>query len=316
MAIRRLAPEPSTWFFSERMTTFAAEKDEYNVVFVGSSHYRSALDPALFDQLTAEADRPMKSFNFGLPGIRLHEINYVVRRIGELEPANLDWVFIEPWFQVQLKEANLKKHRLIYYHDPTATLLALRCIRHQPPPKEGRLHHYQQILQHSAYWQTNQGLALSLIRDFYQGNSPARTRLMNRVTEGRGYYKREGSSFYQAEQQRYEKQVAELPSLFRQEPLEPEVARLLTPTLREVEAMGARPVILFGPSVSTPFDLVLPDEAPHADIVRLDDIGRYPELFALKNRWDMGHLNNRGARLATRATAEAFLEIATGKEGD
>ena len=94
-------------------------------------------------------------------------MNYVIRRIRDLEPARLEWVIFEPWIQLQLKENNLLKRRLIYYHDLPATLLALRGIHRQARPEEGRLVHYRRILQHFACRATNQGLALSLITDLY-----------------------------------------------------------------------------------------------------------------------------------------------------
>ena len=315
IGVRWLAPEPNAWFFSERMTTFESQKDDYTVVFVGSSHYRSAIDPRLFDRLTAEAGRPARSFSFSMPGIRLPETDYVIRRIRALKPANLKWVVIEPWMIVQLNEFNLRKRRLIYYHDLLATLMALRCIHHQPEPKYGRLVHYQRHIQHFVYRQTNQGLALSLVGDFYQGDSPARTRLLQKVTSGLGYAKREGSGFNQAERIKYQKKIQELPSIFRKSTLEPELAKLLVIILREVEAMGARPIFLFAPSTATPYELILPDDAPATEIVRLDDIERYPELFALESRWDMGHTNHQGAQLATAAAAEEFLRISAGKDG-
>jgi hypothetical protein len=307
--IRQWAPEPNVVYYSERMAAFAPDKDDYTVLFVGSSRFRSAIDPALFDTLTSGAGHPTRSFNFGLPGLRLQELDYVVRQIRDLKPAALEWVFIEPWFKVNLKPANLKKRRVIHYHDLPATLLALRTIRHLPPTGFGRLYHSRQILQHFAYRETNQGLALSLIGDFYRGGSPARVELMQRVAEGRGYYKREGSTLHGAERRRYEGLVAEWPSIYRRQPLAPDVAHQLAPTIRQVETTGARPVILFAPSTAIPFELVLPGEAA-APIIRLDDIDRHPELFAREHRWDVEHTNHRGAQLTTTALADAFLQLA------
>ncbi len=104
--------------------------------------------------------------------------------------------------------------------------------------------------------------------------------------------------------------MRKFPSQYRQETLEPELARLLVPMLHKVEAMGARPILLLGPTMSTSANLVLPSDAPDTPINRLEDIRRYPQLFALESRWDSGHTNHKGGQLTTAAAAHAFLQIA------
>lgn len=307
--IRWLAPQPYIRFFSERLTVFESRRDEYNLVFIGSSHLRSAIDPLLFDRLTAEAGYPCNSFNFSLRGIQLPEMLHLLRRIRSLRPANLDWVVLEPRTWTYIRTVNIKHQRLVYFHDIPSTVMALQSAYHQADSPADRFTACRIHLQQFGYRLTNQGLARSLITGLYHGNSPARAELLQQVLSRQGYNPRKGRIFNLANRRFYEEDVRAFASGYRKTPLPPEYTALLARLVREVEALGARPVFLFPPVIGAPFELELP-----VDMVRLDDVERYPELFAIENRYDMEHMNTTGAELTTTAAAEAFLGIAKGKD--
>ncbi len=312
--IRWLTPEPYIRFFSERLTVFESQKDEYNLVFIGSSHLRSGIDPLLFDRLTAEAGYPCKSFNFSMRGIQLPEMLHLLRRIRTLRPADLKWVVLEPRTWTYIRTVNIKHRRLVYFHDVPSTLMALRGAYHQAKSRADRFPACRIHLQQFGYRLTNQGLARSLITNLYHGNSPARAELLQQVVTHQGYNPRKGCTFNLANSRFYEENVQTFASNYRKSPLKPELAELLARLLCEIEAMGAKPIFLFPPIMGSPYELELPADSPAVDIVRLDDVERYPELFALENRWDMEHMNTIGAELTTTAAAEAFLGIANGKD--
>lgn len=312
--IRWLAPDQYVHRFTERLSVFDSQKDDIDLIFIGSSHYRSGIDPLLFDRMTAKAGCPTNSFSFSLPGLHLPEMLHVLQRIRSLGPSGLKWVVLEPRMMVHFGEENSRKQRLIYYHDVPATLMALTSIQHQDEPAEGRFPHYRRHIEQFGYRQTNQGLVRSLITDLYKRNAPARTDEIQHVVSGKGYNPRDGHRLSLSRRRNYEEKVRVFSATYRQSPLKPQLADQLAKLTREIEAMGARTIFLFPPTVDYPFELQLPMGGPPVDQIRLDEVEHHPELFALENRWDQGHMNTAGASLTTAAAAEAFIRIASGKD--
>jgi len=314
--IRLLTPRPYVPNVSERLAVFEAGKDDYTVLFIGSSQYLNGIDPGTFDRLTAEAGFPTTTFNFSLRGMQLPEAHYLLRRIRAMEPANLEWVVLEPRTMATFPSANRKTRRLVYFHDLPATVMALRCLQHKKAPHGGRTRYYRMHLEQFGLRQTNQGLLQSMITDLYHGDAPARKRRLAEVKADEGYVPRHGHSFNMKNLKYYKEDLRQYGEEYRTSPLKPMLAEQLDRLLREVEGMGARPFFLFAPSMRDPEDLVLPPDAPAVDIIRLDDPERHPELFDMNNRHEHNHLNHQGAQLTTAAAAEAILGIVHGQEAD
>ncbi|MHC4384587.1 MAG: hypothetical protein ACYS0J_17355, partial [Planctomycetota bacterium] len=54
---------------SLKLDHFAEHKDEYDTIFLGSSHVYRGIDPEAFDRETAALGFPTRSFNFGAAGM-------------------------------------------------------------------------------------------------------------------------------------------------------------------------------------------------------------------------------------------------------
>ncbi|PYL65067.1 MAG: hypothetical protein DMF20_09405 [Verrucomicrobia bacterium] len=50
---------------SQKFRFFAAHKDEFDTLFIGSSRIYFQISPAIFDRVTGESGLPTHSFNFG-----------------------------------------------------------------------------------------------------------------------------------------------------------------------------------------------------------------------------------------------------------
>ena len=88
--ISRLIPPAPIPQFSEKLAHFAAHKDEYDTLFIGSSRTFRQILPSLFDPLMAAGGQPARSFNFGLDGMFSPEDAYVAEKIFALHPSRLD----------------------------------------------------------------------------------------------------------------------------------------------------------------------------------------------------------------------------------
>ena len=121
-------------YISVKLKNFAEHKDEYNAIFIGPSTTYRGIVPNLFDNLMAEQNVEIKSFNLAFSGATVAEIDFYLRTIIALKPANLKWLFIE--YQDSLYEhlSNADSARSIYWHSPKETLLALHMALEPEKP--------------------------------------------------------------------------------------------------------------------------------------------------------------------------------------
>src|SRR5437016_1679781 len=80
---------------SQKLRFFAAHKDEFDTLFIGSSRVYFQISPAIFDGVMRESGSATRSFNFGIGGMFLPESAYVLEQLLTTKPRNLRWVVIE-----------------------------------------------------------------------------------------------------------------------------------------------------------------------------------------------------------------------------
>src|SRR5690348_6244876 len=114
---------------SQKFRFFAAHKDEFDTLFIGSSRIYFQISPAIFDRVTRERGLPTHSFNFGIGGMYLPETSYLLEQILNLKPRNLSWVFIEyDELQTKWSPANQTSRRALYWADWIRVSLLLRKL--------------------------------------------------------------------------------------------------------------------------------------------------------------------------------------------
>ena len=114
---------------SQKFRFFAAHKDEFDTLFIGSSRVYFQISPAIFDRVTRESGMPTHSFNFGVGGMYLPETAYLLEQILNLKPRNLKWVFIEyDELQTKWSPENQSSRRALYWADWKRVSLLLRKL--------------------------------------------------------------------------------------------------------------------------------------------------------------------------------------------
>ena len=114
---------------SQKFRFFAAHKDEFDTLFIGSSRVYFQISPAIFDRVTRESGMPTHSFNFGIGGMYLPETAYLLEQILNLKPRNLRWVFIEyDELQTKWSPENQTSRRALYWADWKRVSLLLRKL--------------------------------------------------------------------------------------------------------------------------------------------------------------------------------------------
>jgi hypothetical protein len=300
---------------------YLAHKDEYDTLIIGTSRTYRGIMPSVFDELTAAANVPTRTFNFGLDGMFPPEDAYVAEHVLRNPPKNLRWVVLEIGvFMDDFKDRNPDQVRCVHWHDLNRTLL---CTRSQLWPKKkpekwkywfqsekGKAAPASDILTH---WRLFFVKTLNLGR----GSELLGNRFMNRRGKGEGtgpandgfcamppekVMNAEALATYKKDvEQRMEKPARLAPlSHYGEECLARVVAR--------VREIGAQPIVFLAPAIGSKREY--PSDALGVPMIDLCVPAEVPELFDPAVRSDPGHVNARGADAMTRRFTEKFVSLA------
>jgi hypothetical protein len=306
---------------SQKLLAFAAQRDDTEVLFFGSSHVFRGIDPRSFDEGMRAAGHPVRSFNFALKGMRPHEANALLRHVLSLRPRQLRWVFIEwgtwdPW----IPSANRFKQRAVFWHDRRETLSAIvgswRSDR-------DLLDRFDLVATHALHFlhralATGRGpdavLAIGATAPAYE--TPDRF-----VVSRRGYNPYTDREFAQGPTAEHRRRyLADLPTISsdwqtlsgaNQRSVDVAPARWspLGVQIDDVRDAGAEPIYLIMPtSHAEPLAYSAAAEGLVPHLIGFNDPARYPDLYQPDARFDRNHLNQRGGRAFSLELARRFAE--------
>lgn len=305
MAWRAGPPEMGT--IDDRLRHFAAHKDDYDLVFVGSSRVERGVVPPVFDAELAARGHVVRSFNFGAAGMEAHEANALVRRLIALEPARLAWVVVElDTWDPGLEESNRFKRRAVFWHDPAETWSALRSTASLEASLAARADLAATHVLHFAARSLALGRGPDAVRSISRGEeSPADPDL----AQWRGFKPYTESSYrfnplrrrfldrpddYRQAVRRLERDAGVAPS--------PATVAAVREQVAMIRAAGLGPVHLVPPSPRA-----VPRVAEHVPaLLAFNRPGEYAELFAIERRFDREHLTQEGAEHFSRLLAARF----------
>ena len=310
--LSRILPPAPIPQFTEKLAHFAAHKDEYDTLFIGSSRTFRQILPSIFDPLMAKGGQPVRTFNFGLDGMFSPEDAYVVEKIFALHPQQLRRVFIEvSYFNTDFAAQPPETRRALHWHDWHRTTLLWRDIF-----SSGKFSKLTDPSRWARSWQHGR---LFLIREFNTGEA---TRLldpwrgvppippqwvMGSAGDGAVPYAEE-TEYPGENRELFESDVAAMRAgKAKVGKLSPAPLRSLRGTIERVRALGAEPVLFISPAVV--LRITTPAGQVSAPIIDFSDPNRWPALFDPANRFDRGHLNSPGARIYTRLFAEQVLAL-------
>lgn len=312
-----------------RLEAFLAQKDEIDALFVGSSRIQRGVSPVVIDRRLGSPDRPFRSFNLGIPGMRSFEGDWLIRRILESKPERLRFLIVEaprfdpePWSVVQSTE------RYVDWHDATSTKMVLRALWRSDMSLSAKL------------WESGERLYFFVLRAsnyatssrFGSGPTPVWDEIVGGWSRQQGFraldkniqgVRRRRRRFLRTTGQ-FERSVAALTrSAEDGELAKPDWARTydvdsLIEQIERIEAAGIVPVYLATPQLTRGPDFeALRDEGVVDHFVDLRDPREHPEFFALEYRFDREHMNADGAQLLSEAIAERLAPVVdeTPREG-
>jgi hypothetical protein len=303
-----------------KLEHFRRHGDQYTALFLGSSRTFRGFVPEVFDRGMRERGIESRSFNFGVPGARAVEVLHLLGRIAACEPRGVELVLVDPeGLSVLIDERNFKARSVIDWHDPPTTALiaayVLEADRGRGDERELWARHWIAC----AYNVTNVGRGLAWV-DGWLGIAPdpelvAQTlgpRLDGYVAQGEesGELAPRARRFQQKKLQDYLRQVDEFRAAeLSSDPPAPAALELFRRIEARVRALGAAPVFVAQPGLYLQEDLIhAAERGDVATLLRFDGPDRYPELYAVENRFDANHLNDAGARVFTELLARAVAD--------
>jgi hypothetical protein len=316
-----ILPFPDVPGIRQKLDWLAAQGDDFDVVFLGSSRVEQQIIPSVFDETAAALGHPVRSFNAGMPAMVPPEDSYVLEQILARPHRRLRWVFVEVMpFGGQFDAALAGTGRMDYWHDAARMgLLTKRTLVDLRRAWGERISHRQtwfgQCVHLLAVWWShvescgtrglNYGRGAVLLSwrlhgkkaSHYDGGGPG----------GDGWLPAE-PHFMQGELLAgYERQFAAL----RENPPSRYEEALSEDSLRDkvdlLRRHGVEPILFLPPTLANSqfYPSATLTSAPFFD---LSDMNRYPNLYAAKNHKDGVHLNVAGAEIFTRELAARFVE--------
>ena len=321
-AVRPLVPLPEEYGLSEKFEHFAEHKDEYDVVFVGSSHFWRSIIPEVFDRELALRGHELKSFNFGVGGMRVWECHFLVHRMLALRPAKLKWLFVEggDWDAGFPSEENTFSSRSVYWHDRAETAEVIAAVWKQ---EESLLERLWLSFTHLRLWLwrcSNYGQGRAVLADL-RGRAAVtfgREREEGAYVAGEGFQTQE--LLFHPEFKRsledFERTVASLEGLNAAEvDLEQLYLGAMERRDTAAAAQGVQIITLIPPGVEGVAEELSLYAAGELDLLfNFNSPDRFPELFRPETRFSPDHLNLTGAREFTHLVARAFVRHLRGEK--
>ena len=314
MLLNAILPPVYVEEVSEKLTHFAAHKDDYDTLFIGSSRTYRQLLPSLFDRLMAAGGQPTRTFNAGVDGMFAPEDGYFVEKLFALRPQNLRRVFIEvSRFNSDFAYQPAEAIRCRYWHDRERLVLLLKdALPWKQREKWRDPRRWTSAWEHTQVFLVrgmNLGRGADCVKSwgFPPPPPPPGPPLLGPFNDGANAYLNE-AELGGDERARFDADMKErLAGKTQLRALVPSSLENLRHMLALVRAAGIEPVLF-----NTPTSLTRKNDASQQVRETILDFNlpeRWPAFFDPANRNDRAHLNAPGARLFTQAFAEEVLKL-------
>ena len=306
-ALRHALPFPNVPSLKPKYTWFAARKDRYETLFVGSSRFYHQIIPAEFDALVGACPRTgqEQSFNFAYDGVWPPESYYLIGRLLRLRPRRLRWVFIDAMeIKAELEDPEHPTERQVWWHDWHHTRMAIegrRDARLYLPAKVAGVERAHWALFARVFTNLGRGAEIA-------GRVLGEKEVTHKAPAwlgGEGYAPGPDVPLAGKELAEYNAAVKLLRTGLLHTDPGPVLTRAMTEIIQAVRAAGAEPIFVIAPTIHRLENWT--GVPAGAALYTFNDPQQYPELFDPLIHYDSWHLNERGAHIFTRLLAERFV---------
>jgi hypothetical protein len=334
---RSVVPHAEGGRLHAKLEYFAEHKDEFDAVYLGASRVFRGLDPVLVDEELARGGLDVRSFNFGASAMWTFEQDYLLHHVLAMRPRRLRWIFYGgrpvglsvPGHHALQEDPNLFGARGVQWHTPGETLAVLESIRCAPLSLRRKLELALTHLELLARNLTNLGRGGAVLARLLERppERAARARLLELVHARQGYFGLEEASGRPHAEAMGEllrdptPYLAAVERIDRQNALPVELDEInLGVYRRQFRKAGEHGIELIHFTTpgyeGSPERIRLHELGIVPTLFHFNDPRRWPELFRIEERYDLGHLNDAGARRFSRLFAAAILEHVQAARGE
>jgi hypothetical protein len=117
---------PAHDFSAKKLAHFASQKDDVDLIFLGSSLTYRGIDPEVFDQTIAKQAIGFRSFNLGAPNQSVAQSLLLTQALLDLKPKKLKWVILD--INSRFAETNFGDQASLAWHTFEETLFLSKYI--------------------------------------------------------------------------------------------------------------------------------------------------------------------------------------------
>lgn len=310
---------------TKKLEFLANHKDEYDVLFLGSSRTYQQVMPSVFDGVMIDSGYSIKSFNMGITALTTPEFYFYLQNILKLNPANLKWIFFEFIDNFNVPSNNLNTTRVIAWHTPKQTLwICHNILKLDLNPLKKIEYIYNHIIP-LLYHLLNAGKAANLIRNFIgfpeeikldkvsplgpmkDGHVPSE--MLDGRIQGRIVFLKNLESYQKSVESLKEKNI-------NSQNLTHSKDKLIKEMIKLIEDFGYTPLLLKPPSISQEEYLIREVYQKNIQIFKFNDPNKFPEFYEIMTRFDRDHMTKKGSELYTKLLAQKFIIYLKEKNGE
>ncbi|MBF0371465.1 MAG: hypothetical protein HQL52_18650 [Magnetococcales bacterium] len=303
----------------DKIDLFLTQKDEIDLIFMGTSRIYRNIDPLVFDSEMVSLGCPVRSFNFGVNLLTPVEGLYLLDRIRESQPKRLQWILFGQMSLPRYFDWNWGSHRMRFFNTWSNLPLAAKDLWQSPLATRERVVRLYRLLGSFLFEQLGIGRGSAYF--FPMDNSKSGNGYRLTDTSHRGFLSTDSEThpsfaerhdkFLQRDLKSYRDKVLTRGRAHRDVDERSGAAQYkrLAPLLDRTREMAVEPGIVMVPSyvthlTSRPLLATAAKENPNLPAWNFNQPDKWPELFDWSHFFDVGHLNRPGASLFSRLLAQ------------
>lgn len=296
----KLAVSPNSNYsypFLNAKLDYLKKHPEYNLYFIGSSKINDQIDCKLID----ENIKGIKSYNLGAnAGFNLENFQTLEYVLGDpsFKPK---YIVLELQDKMNITQQNLKTERSFGAFNYENTLFAMRFQKEQ--------HNYKQVALSAA----------SFVLNVFHFNKRHDERTIqsahNRFVDGnQGFSPLEYSVVKRTEKVELEAVIKDRLDRYHADNKKYTPNKVLVEKINELadkcKKKGIQLIMFLpGPAESDAKKLLGYHELLNVPVINLINPEEYPEFYVYENRWDNGHLNEKGSRILSAKTVPLLEKV-------
>jgi hypothetical protein len=289
----------------------AAHREDYDLIVVGPSFTRLHFIPPVFDARMKEHGYSVRSFGFGIKGLRGGELDYYLGRILDMHMPNLKWIVCD----VTLDQAraidrrNGFKRRVVYWNEPDSAWFAFDAAVRKAHGMGEQVAQAWTQLRHVLMKVASVGEGVTALREgtWYGRRRKVSPRSAFHVSSNAPKNASAlGEHYLKKNKRPHLRGVKALARERKRKRKHPRDNEMLRHWRDRIAAQGVEPWFLISPALGyAQFETRVPG-APRLQVLNFNDPITYPELYDPGLRHDRSHFHVGGAQVFTRDMADTF----------